>query len=513
MRIITLVAILGAGCVADPNSELGLSATGRAIPPIVFGTSLPNLVLMPAILPQDGGAYSYTPSMPAGANLWKVSTAPGLADGACMDLSNPVFYVHAAPANSPHRNDWILFVPGGGAVQGVDNVVASWFDEPTGGSTHGEMSSLWAPPSISPGGILDPTDVRNPFADWNQVFIHKCSYDRFMGRRASHVESTLVDHLVTGYLPGQQFPVGTRIPFGKQIRFAYRGHDIVDAVVDTLATTTVSYNATTMPSLADANTIMFIGHSGGSRGATMIIDDLAAHLRTVAPGVDVRLVMDAGFDPSAENVVNGATYPATSYPTNDPANGGNPLATAAAAELGFDTVWQADRDATCLANEVDPSVCGDVLHVLMNWVETPMYVRQDLADKNHTTGKDAAGAPLLDCWQVAWDPNANNCYGDTFAHGGAVLDQVADLALLRTNALSHTVLGTTMPRPSGFFPACGFHDGAHTDDGFYSLLMQPNGLTTSYANGLLTWYRFPNVPIRSVEANVPVAIPTGCAYP
>jgi hypothetical protein len=47
-----------------------------------------------------------------------------------------------------------------------------------------------------------------------------------------------------------------------------------------------------------------------------------------------------------------------------------------------------------------------------------------------------------------------------------VLDQVADLALLRTNALSHTVLGTTMPRPSGFFPACGFHDGAHTDDGF-----------------------------------------------
>jgi hypothetical protein len=43
--------------------------------------------------------------------------------------------------------------------------------------------------------------------------------------------------------------------------------------------------------------------------------------------------------------------------------------------------------------------------------------------------------------------------------------------------------------------------------------MQPNGLTTRYANGLLTWYRFPNIPIRSIEANVPPTIPTGCAYP
>ncbi len=57
MRTITFVAILAAGCVAEPDSEFALGATSRTIPPVVFGTSLPNLVLLPAVLPQDGGAY------------------------------------------------------------------------------------------------------------------------------------------------------------------------------------------------------------------------------------------------------------------------------------------------------------------------------------------------------------------------------------------------------------------------------------------------------------------------
>ena len=41
-----------------------------------------------------------------------------------------------------------------------------------------------------------------------------------------------------------------------------------------------------------------------------------------------------------------------------------------------------------------------------------------------------------------------------------------------------------MTPPSGFFPSCGFHDGAHTDEGFYSVLTAANGVRGTYAAGL-----------------------------
>ncbi|MEO8700370.1 MAG: pectin acetylesterase-family hydrolase [Kofleriaceae bacterium] len=511
MRTITILALLS-GCALEPDT-LDMAPERKAP---ANGTTLDSFSLLPEPLPVNGGAYAYTPSMPAGANLWRVPLAPGLADDACVDLSDPVFYVHAAPANSPHVNDWIVFVPGGGAVQGPDAAVAAWFGyvTPLGEiipPSHGEMSSQWAAPSIGPGGILDPNHVLNPFADWNMVFIHKCSIDRFMGRRHAYTAPLRVTHNISGY-NGPVGPVGGTLASGTQIKLAFRGHDIVDAVIDTLATTTVTYDDgtgdTSMPSLASANTVLFIGHSGGSRGATNIIDDVAARIRAVAANpVDVRLVMDAGFFPSPQSLVNGSMYSPAAYPTNDPANGGDPLATYGEDLDNFQTEWQADIDATCLANEVDPSVCGDTLHLLMNWIETPMFVRQDVADSHHATGKDATGATVFDCWQVDWDPT--NCYGDTFALAGAVIDQVADLALLRTQALTHTVLGTTVAKPSGFFPACGHHDGAHTDDGFYDTLTAA-GIQTTYANSLLIWYRAPNLASRLVEQNVPAGNPTVC---
>jgi hypothetical protein len=151
--------------------------------------------------------------------------------------------------------------------------------------------------------------------------------------------------------------------------------------------------------------------------------------------------------------------------------------------------------------------------VLMNWIETPMYVRQDLADSNHTSITGANGLPLHDCWQTGWNPDPFGCDGTTFAHAGQVLAQVDDLALLRTQARTHTVLGTTLARPSGFFPACGYHDGAHTDEGFYSRLNPSGGGRISYANALWLWFQFPNVPLRYVEGTTPMGNPTGCPPP
>lgn len=508
-------AVLGGGCGAavtldEPtNDQTGDQAAGL----FVAYDSLADLPLIPAQYPEDGGAYSTNDSMPPGTNLWKVSLPQTLGSPACVDLSQPVFYVHAAPVNSPYRNNWIFFVQGGGSVQGTSETIEKYF-----GGSHGEMSSRWAPPSIGPGGILDPTDLQdNPFHDFNMVFIHKCSFDRFMGRRQAYVAGLRAPQPIDGYAPTGPFvnEVGVLLDVSDTVELAFQGHDIVDGVIDMLADSAVTYDPgtgpVTMPSLALADTILFIGHSGGARGATMIIDDVAARIRSHSPEADVRLVMDGAFDPGAESMVAGATY-GVAYPTNDPANNGNPLAAAGDKLDGFLVDWDADGDATCLANEVNPDVCGDVIHVLMNWIETPMYIRQDLADRNHTTGKDSAGLGIPDCWQSTWNPDPDDCDLTTLQHGAEVIAQVADLNLLRTQALTHTVLGNTVARPSGFFPACGWHDGAHTDLGFESSLRTAGGVKFFYATALFNWFRFPNIPVRVVEATPPNVIPVaGCA--
>jgi hypothetical protein len=501
------VALLG-GCGAVTSAESTDPTSDQSAGLFTAYDALTDLPLIPAQYPEDGGAYSYTLSMPEGNKLWKV---PLSGSAECVDRSDPVFYVKAAPANSPHRNNWVVFVPGGGAVQGTPETIDKYFN-----GSHGEMSSRWAPPSISPGGILDPDHAWNPFRDFNMVFIHKCSFDRYMGRRQAYVAPVGVGRGIGGYFPNGPYvlEVGTWIDGTDSVELAFQGHDIVDGVIDALAGT-VSYDPGTgeveMPSLADANTVLFIGHSGGSRGATMIIDDVAEHIRSVAQGVDVRLVMDGGYDPGAVSMIAGATY-GVSYPTNDPSNGGNPLTSAGDKLDGFLVDWDADGDATCLANEADTSVCGDVIHVLMNWVETPMYIRQDLADENHATGRDSNGDELADCWQAGWNPDPDDCDLTTLQHGGQVIAQVADLNLMRTQAKTVTVLNTVLARPSGFFPACGYHDGAHTDDGFYSTLTTSAGLHSQYATALFNWFRFPNIPVRSVEATPPDTIPAaGCA--
>jgi hypothetical protein len=504
----TYILLLVAGCSLEPEPELDGASAVRSL--VNHGTLADTL--LPEKLPEDGGAYRYTGAMFIGTDLWRVPVEVRPPNVTCLDGSEPVMYVSAAPAGSPHEDEWVLFIPGGGSVERVDEAVAIWFGEGRSASFD-EMSTRWAPPSIGGRGIFRPVAVDNPFAGFNKVFIHKCSYDRFMGRTDS-TQTLLQDHMVDGYTPGVPSQIGMTLAAGDQIDLSFRGHEIVEAAVDTLASSTVVYDdgsgPTTMPSMADAETVLFVGHSGGSKGGTMIIDDVTRRIRDHAASADVRFVMDGGFYPGAESVVNGATYPATSYPVSDPANVGFPLSKYGAMKASFEQDWGAALDATCLANEVDDAVCGDTIHVLLNWVETPFFIRQDLFDENHRNGHDADGDVVPDCWQTDWDPDRDICYGDTFDLATAMVDQVADLAQLRTQALTHTVLGTPLLRSTGFFPACGYHIGAHTNDGFHSTLTTAAGQRGSYAEALWRWYQQPNVGLRLVEATTPIATPNAC---
>ncbi|MEQ1500589.1 MAG: pectin acetylesterase-family hydrolase [Myxococcota bacterium] len=437
-------------------------------------------VASPALLPEEGGSYAYNGSMPAGVGLTRVAVRAGLADGACLDGSDPVFYARGAPVGSAHPDDWLVFLQGGGSTASLDGALEVW------DVAYGEMSSRWAPPSIGARGAFDPDSPDNPFADWNVVFVHKCSYDRFLGRNPRFVDVTEVDHTVDGRV----------IPAGTVAQLAFRGNDIVDAVLDTLATEAVL----DLPPLTDAHRVVLAGHSGGSRGATMLADAFADRVRSHAAGAEVRLVMDGGFEPSAELVTAGAIYPG-GYPAFDPDTGDDLGAWRARTEASLFDVWRADGDATCLAS-ADPDGCAEVLHVLMNWVETPFFVRQDLLDANHLNDED-------DCWLAPWTDHAA-CRGDAEDVVAWTLDQIDALGWTTRRAATVRYGGATLVPPSGFFPACGDHEGIHTDVGLFATATTDAGVTGTYADALAAWLDDPHHPIRPVEATIgdyPVA---GC---
>jgi hypothetical protein len=475
----------------------------------------------PAALPDPvNGPFWYTDTMGPdleatgqAASMFRVDLPAG--PGVCLDASNPVFYVRKG--FGAHADDWVVFIPGGGSASDLDDVVAGWspvFGDPP---QYGEMSSRWAPPGIAPGGLFDNTGNANPFFDWNVVFIHKCSFDRFEGRDTGMILTTTEDHGVTDWSGG--FPVGVLLSAGTRIEVRFAGHDIVDDVIAALGAGVVYADGAgeqvAMPSLTQARHVLFAGHSGGAQGAEMIIDDVAALIRGQSPNADVRLVSDAGFLPGAE-LVNQSPAPDPSIYKGsfgiDPLNGQDELAAYTDALDPLVNVWQADLDATCAANEPDPAACADDTHVVMNWVETPFFVRQDLLDSRHLQNAD-------DCWGVDWRAFPDECYPD--AAGPLVEDstsyaqwttqQAWDLLDTKTKSDTAKVLHTALVAPSGFFPACGNHGGIASDLGFYDTISTGAHVASqSYANALWRWVQTPATPSVAVEPIIQVYPPPGC---
>src|SRR5262245_29371047 len=99
---VLVVAILGTACGSTATEAY--SVAEKVVKP---SDTLFALPLWPAQLPVGNTGFAYTLSMPAGTNLWKVPLPAGPSAPVCLDFSEPVFYVRAAPASSAHRNDWV----------------------------------------------------------------------------------------------------------------------------------------------------------------------------------------------------------------------------------------------------------------------------------------------------------------------------------------------------------------------------------------------------------------------
>jgi pectinacetylesterase len=389
---------------------------------------------------------------PRGAtSLWRVTLTGGWG-ARCADGTTPVIYVRKGSGS--HANDWIFHIPGGGSGADPNELLHSW--------THGEhqeLSSRWADESKDDGGIWNG-NAANPFHEWNMVSVDKCAMDRFLGTRHVTLETTQDVDTPAGPLPS-----------ATEYEMWFQGALIVEDAVQMLKAGGVSYldrtgTQVTLPSLADAGTILWTGSSGGSRGALMLADGLRE--RVFPPNAEVRLVADAGFFPAAELVADLRAHGWASGSIYDGTYGFDPQ-TGTSTDVELDTGARAEIEAwgayavidqSCLLTHLSEQwKCFDEEHVLMNHVATPFFVRQDLYDRNH----------LTPCWQVDWRDDPGDCYFPTATplqdarhHAAAIQYQLGDLARF---VADHDEGGLTA-EPVGFGPRCGQHIGLTDGTGF-----------------------------------------------
>ncbi|MCB1590720.1 MAG: hypothetical protein KDI56_17535, partial [Xanthomonadales bacterium] len=229
----------------------------------------------------------------------------------CLDGTQPVIYVD--PAVDGPSNNWLISMTGGGYCAAADLDDNGTYENgqrclddyiAESGSLMGTAptQAMRNIGSESGSGIMRPDPLLNPvLANYNRVRIYKCGYDRHSGRST---------HAVTATAPG----LG-------EISFDLfnHGQKIVLSVIDLLGgpgagepglsfTTWVNVNGqvvqttATLPSIADAEQVLFVGHSAAGHGLYQNGDRYAAHLRSM-PGFqgDIRLIHDAHFMHGAEN--------------------------------------------------------------------------------------------------------------------------------------------------------------------------------------------------------------------
>ncbi|MGN6184377.1 MAG: pectin acetylesterase-family hydrolase [Thermoanaerobaculia bacterium] len=436
----------------------------------------------------------------------------------CTDGTQPTIYVDKAICanangcgNGIERGDpiesdkWIFTVPGGTAC--AKEQCIALYAEPDE-RTH--MGSFSNQPLIDLNGIHTPDPVANPvFASYNRVRIDKCTFDRFLGRSAD--EAT--NGAYTATTPGGK-PVG--------VNLYYHGFFIIEEALRTLQNgltyTTWKRNAPpaakrrsccgsvggsqlravreSLPPLANAETVLFIGHSNASHGLYHNIDHIAALLASM-PGFhgDVRAMFDANFQPSVENEASFATGTSgrDSYDfiwsSTSTAQGqsfvyeGESYLTTGNVALQY-AQYHLQPDASCTAvHRVDAWKCNDRMHVLFNHIETPFFVREDFTDPNVDHNDSPLGFNVV--WgrtkNFPWCPDALPCTPrmNNTEFRTRVTKQIATLlsgAYTRSEMAQHQ--DTTLTKNPTFYawmPACGQHEGSFEDEGFFDATIATEG--------------------------------------
>jgi hypothetical protein len=447
----------------------------------------------------------------------------------CTDGTKPLIYVDKAICTNesgcggsirrgdPIESDrWIITMSGGGACVGGECV-----DFYNDAEHRIFMGSATKPAVKDMDGIHDADAVRNPvFAGYNRVRVEKCTFDRYMGR-------------FQDVKPG-----GAHAGDGPRGRVSanvyYHGYLIMEEAFKALQTglhyTTWRLNEPQgegasngrrraccaqgagsrliraqekLPPLADAETVLLIGHSNAAHGLYHNVDNLAAALAAI-PGfkADVRALFDENFLPSVENeagIVNPALdlydgiWSGTSSARGETFSyDGQAYHTTHRIDQQY-LAWRAALDASCLSAHAEDGTtlrCHDRQHVLFNHVTTPFMVREDFEDPNgehlEGGGHDLEwGSPRS--FTYCQDPNP--CFPRlTPGEFRQRIEKQISTLISFSASKSELARGidrsaSGLPTMYAWMPACGQHDGSFIDPGFYGTTIS-NG-TTSFT--MRTW--------------------------
>jgi len=298
------------------------------------------------------------------------------------------------------------------------------------------MSSRFTPESIGGRGIMADSED-NPAQDANQVYVYYCSSDSWVGRKSSAV-LTSADGV-------------------DEMSMHFRGHSILEAMVDTLMTASAASDdgIETLPNLADATAVLWTGVSAGSNGATQHMDWFAAKFdpeQTRVAGV-----FDAGFGPEFSEYEPDVGDAFTAY-----------------SEARWSTVWTPHFDAfvdeSCAAhpaNQGDNAYqCGSSINLKLNHITTPFFQRLDIRDSVGSQGPISLGATM-----------------GQYAHGS--IATLTALTSITTTALEADQITVT---PGVYGPNCKQHV-AITNNKFFmqTTVDDDDGVPQSFASALDAW--------------------------
>lgn len=457
----------------------------------------------------------------------------------CIDGTMPLIYVDKAICTVPagcgngiergdpiESNRWVITVSGGDSCSGER--CGLFYAQP---DERLFMSSSAKPAMKTMDGIHEPDPVRNPvFAAFNRVRVEKCTFDRYMGTSeevapGGAIHTTLPDGTTIsynayhhGYLIMQEaikalrnglvYSTWRRASRGRPCCGQPRGGD---ALVKSLEE---------LPPLADAELVLFIGHSNASHGLYHNIDNLAAELAAI-PGFhgDVRALFDENFLPSVENEAAFASdAPANSDAYSNIWSGtttgrsepftydGEDYHATNLADLEY-AVHGALHDASCLAAHAASGTqwqCRERQHVLFNHISTPFMVHEDFTDPN----RDHLDSPNGH-W-VRWGDPANFSYCPTaepcdprfnVAEFRARIEKQIETLLTSAWTKSELARGidtTPGPLPTMFawMPSCGSHEGSFQDDAFFGTRISSGGTSFSMREWLEEFIAAPRSGVR-----------------
>lgn len=298
-----------------------------------------------------------TPPRVVPNGLWMHRATLSSADAVCNDGSPPVLYVRTA-SDPTHANDWVVHLMGGGACGTYEQCAARWCGE--GSADAGDMSSVYAPETGGQTGILSPDPGNNSFAGWNVAQVYYCSSDLWVGT----VDTSLASE-VTGEAP---------------YLISFRGADIVAEALAALdAGVTSDDDLIRLPSLTNAETILFSGSGAGAYGALVHLGRVSARY----PSARVIGVADSVFSPSPDAI--------------DPKQAaGLTVVIKDRYDDLLDAVYGAYVDEACVASGETAANCSDVGTLVRDHVAGELVVRHDLFDGTAADLAAAAGVRAED---------------------------------------------------------------------------------------------------------------------